>query len=115
MACKLSITKFLFLDLHTELTFVPRIMHVHGELGGNLGVRLNFLIAEDNKQAVSWQSSDCMCIINGSATGQSQVCMRILIQKRGFQASCVYINQEGYPGLHVSIQIAMFMGISDLK
>ena len=35
--------------------------------------------------------------------------------KRGFQASCVYINQEGYPGLHVSIQIGMFMGISDLK
>ena len=43
MVRKLSITKFLFLDLHTELAFVPRIMHVHGELGGNLGIRLNFL------------------------------------------------------------------------
>jgi len=71
---------------------------VHGELGGSLEMRLSFLtlvvysylvlisvsfITEDNKQAVSLHSSDYMCInyINGSATGQSQVCMRILTSK----------------------------------
>ena len=25
-----------------SLTFVPRIMHVHGELGGNLGIKAKF-------------------------------------------------------------------------
>ena len=55
---------------------MPIIIHVHGELGGNLGIRLSFLtlvctvlncmsfITEDNKQAVSLHSSDYMCIIS---------------------------------------------------
>ena len=33
----------LFGFTHRAITFVPRIMHVHGELGENLGIRLNFL------------------------------------------------------------------------
>ena len=54
---------------------MPIIIHVHGELGGNLEMKLSFLtlvctvlnsmsfITEDNKQAVSLHSSDYTCAL----------------------------------------------------